>query len=144
MPGPSANLRNTPFGDPMRIAQTRSTEKTRLGVNDGFHLTFERKVLPDNVGAGRYAYETYGLPPFGVFGRGNIHVENPSMRAQPAAYVFQAVGVDALPARGVFQGQWITQPLMDPNAAANAGIVLPGAVVPSRNEIVTNAVTLSP
>lgn len=140
----SANLRNTPFGDPFRILPTRSTAKTRLGVNDGFHLTWEKKVLPDSVGAGNYAYETYGLPPFGVFGRGNIHVENPLRETFPASYVFQAVGIDALPARGVFQGQWITQPLMDPNAAAAMGIVLPGAIAGGPNQIGNFAPTLAP
>jgi len=104
-----------------------ATEKKRLGVNDGYHLTWEKKPLP-GMGAMQYAWETYGLPPYARFGFGNIWVQNPLRETFPASYTFQNVGVVGIPPAGQFQGQFTTQPLMDPTSAELAGIVLPGAI----------------
>jgi hypothetical protein len=99
----------------------------RLGTVGDYHLTWEKKTLP-NAGAGQYSFETYGLPPFPRDGNGNIHVENPLRETYPAAYAFQNVGIVGVPPSGVLQGQLTTQPLMDPAIAEAAAIVLPGAV----------------
>lgn len=134
--GPSAN--------PFRMRNTPGQEKKRLGVNDGYNLTWQKKALP-GAGAQQYSWETYGLPPFGVFGKGNIHVESPSIATQPAGYVFQSVGVVGNPPSSLFQGQFTTQPLMDPNTATALGLVEPGAIPNTGpNSIMTAAPLLSP
>lgn len=123
-----------------------ATEKKRLGVNDGYHLTWEKKPLP-GAGAGQYAWETYGLPAYARFGTGNIHVTNPLRETSPASYSFQSVGVVGVPPQGVLQGQFTTQPLMDPRTAEQTGIVIPGVIVNnvSPNQIVNGAkATLNP
>jgi hypothetical protein len=124
----------------------KPAELKRLGVHDGYHLTWEKKELPGS-GAQQYAWETYGLPPYPRFGNGNIHVTNPLRETSPASYTFQAVGIVGSPPQGQLQGQFVTQPLMDPTVAEYAGIVLPG-VIPnniSPNQVVTGAkATLNP
>lgn len=118
--------------------RTASEKLKRMGTRDGFHLTWEKKTLP-NAGAGQYAWETYGLPPYARDGFGNIHVENPLRETFAAAYAFQNVGIVGIPPSGVLQGQLTTQPLMDPSIAENSGVVLPGAIP---NNLSTNNVVL--
>lgn len=125
--------------DPFRIRHKR--EIVRQG--SGKYLTWERQILPD-AGAGQYSWETYGLPPFGFYGRGNIHVERPLNATSPASYVFQSVGIVGIPPTSIFQGQMITQPLMDPNSAEQMGIVLPGAVPNAPNAIGNGGPVLAP
>lgn len=132
-----------PKGDPLRIFTTRSTDKRRVGVRGGYHLTWEKKVLPDAVGAGNYAFETYGQPASAPFGFGNINVQNPSRATAPASYVFQAVPIVGIPPRGMLQGQFVTQPLMDPNHAQRLGVILPGAIV-ATNAISRGGPALAP
>jgi len=123
-----------PLGNPFRVHHEKRKPVTRKGVRDGYHLTWEKQTLPD-AGAGQYSWETYGLPPFAVYGRGNINVTNPLKATFPAAYVFQSVGVVGNPPSSIVQGQFITQPLLDPNTAAMMGIVEPGAIAASPNSI---------
>jgi hypothetical protein len=98
-----------------------------LGTKGDYHLTWEKKPLP-GAGAGQYAWETYGLPAYARDGFGNIHVEQPLHDTFPGSYVFQNVGIVGIPPSGQLQGQFTTQPLMDPALAEAAGIVLAGAV----------------
>jgi hypothetical protein len=123
--------------NPFNIFHKKRNPTKRLGVNDGYHLTWERKTLP-GAGAGQYAWETYGLPPYARFGFGNINVTNPLKETFPASYVFQAVGLVGNPPTSIVQGQFTTQPLMDPSLAEGIGIVAPGAVTAAPNAI-TNA-----
>lgn len=132
-----------PLGNPFRIFHRKRTHKEILGTTHNSHLTWEKKELP-GAGAGQYAWETLGQPIFPVFGRGNIHVENPLKETFPASYVFQSVGVVGIPPTGVLQGQFVTQPLMDPDTAANIGIVLPGSVSPAPNAIGNSSPVLAP
>lgn len=134
----------SPAGNPFRVEHTRSTDKTVLGARHGYHLTWEKKVLPDAVGAGNYAWETYGQPPNARFGFGNIQVQNQSRVTQPANYVFQSVGIVGIPPFGILQGQFVTQPLMDPNEAQLRGIVQPGAIAKAPNAIAGVSPVLAP
>jgi len=122
----------------------RTHREKRLGK--GYHLTWEKRDLP-GAGAGQYAYETYGLPAYARDGFGNIHVEQPLRETAPASFVFQNVGIVGIPPSGQLQGQFTTQPLMDPSSAEAMGVVLPGAVPNSvsPNGIVNGAkATLNP
>ena len=115
-------------------------EIKRYGVHDGYHLTWQKRELP-GAGAGQYSWETYGLPQYARDGFGNIHVEQPLRETFPGAYTFQNVGIVGIPPAGQLQGQFVTQPLMDPTSAEQSGIVLPG-VIPnsvSYNTIVNGA-----
>jgi hypothetical protein len=130
-----------PIGNPFRLHHRKPGPITRKGVRDGYHLTWEKKELPD-AGAGQYAWETYGLPPYAVYGFGNINVTNPLRATFPASYVFQSVGVVGNPPSSMVQGQFTTQPLLDPNAAERMGIVSPGAIQPAPNAIVNSSPVL--
>jgi len=132
----------------LRIFHRKRTavEKKRLGVADGYHLTWEKKQLP-GAGAQQYAWETYGLPAYPRFGTGNIWVQNPLHETFPGTYTFQNVGIVGIPPAGQLQGQFTTQPLMDPTTAEMAGLVIPGAIQNnfSPNAIVNGAkATLNP
>jgi hypothetical protein len=134
-----------PIANPFRVHHAKRTPKqlTVLGTKGHSHLTWERKELP-GAGAGQYAYETYGLPPYARFGFGNINVQNPLKETFPASYAFQAVGIVGNPPTSMVQGQFITQPLMDPDTAANIGVVTPGAVNAGPNAITNSAPVLAP
>lgn len=144
MPGIMALL-SGPLGNPFAVFHKPRTKKqlTVLGEKDHYRLTWEKKQLPD-AGAGQYAWETYGLPPYARFGFGNINVQNPLKETFPASYVFQAVGIVGNPPSSIVQGQFITQPLMDPDQAANIGIVTPGSVSAGPNAITNSAPVLAP
>lgn len=133
--GPVKNVLQS-FPNPFRVHH-KKRKPVRMGMHDGYHLTWERKELP-GAGAGQYAWETYGLPPYARFGFGNINVQNPLKETFPASYVFQAVGLVGNPPSSIVQGQFITQPLMDPNTSEALGLTLPGAVN-APNAVVTNA-----
>src|ERR1700741_976418 len=138
-----ALLLSGPLANPFRIFHKRRTPTERLGTKDHYHLTWEKRELPD-AGAQQYAWETLGLPPYSKFGFGNINVTNPLRETSPNSYIFQSVGIVGLPPTSVLQGQFTTQPLMDPDTAANIGVVLPGAVVPAPNAIVNQSPVLAP
>jgi len=115
----------------------------KLGTSGHSKLTWERKELP-GAGAGQYAWETYGLPAYPVFGYSGAHVQNPLRETFPASYVFQSVGIVGVPPVSISQGQFITQPLMDPDLAANVGIVTPGSINPGPNAIMSASPVLAP
>jgi hypothetical protein len=93
----------------------------------GHILTLERQELPGS-GAQQYSWETYGLPVYPVFGRGNIPVTNPLRETFPGSYALQAVGIVGVPPTGILQGQFTTQPLMNPNDATAFGVVQSGQI----------------
>ena len=134
-----------PIANPFAIHHSRRTPKqlTKLGTRDHYRMTFEKKALP-GAGAGQYAYETLGLPPYPVYGYSGAHVQNPLRETFPASYVFQAVGLVGNPPLSMVQGQFITQPLMDPSTAADVGIVAPGAIAPGPNAITNSSPVLGP
>lgn len=136
-------LLSGPLGNPFRVFHRKRTHKEVLGTAHNSHLTWEKQELP-GAGAGQYSWETYGLPPYARFGFGNINVQKPLRETFPASYVFQSVGVVGLPAAGQLQGQFVTQPLMDPDTAANIGIVLPGSITPAPNSISNSSPVLGP
>lgn len=134
-----------PMANPFAIHHERRSKKalTKLGTADHYRMTFEKKELP-GAGAQQYAFETLGLPAYPVFGYSGAHVENPLRETFPASYVFQAVGLVGNPPLSISQGQFITQPLMDPSTAASTGIVLPGVITPGPNAISNSGPILAP
>jgi len=110
----------------------------------GHHkFVLERRDLP-SAGAQQYAFLSQGLPLYAV-SRGNILVTNPLHETFPAAYAQYAVGLIGNPPSGYFQGQFTTQPLMNPNQANALGIIEPGQLPPGAyNSIPTGAPTLAP
>jgi hypothetical protein len=134
-----------PHANPFAVHHERRSKKalTKLGTHDHYRMTFEKKDLP-GAGAGQYAFETLGLPQYPVFGYSGAHVTNPLRETFPASYVFQAVGIVGNPPLSIAQGQFITQPLMDPSTAANIGIVTPGAISPGPNAITNASPVLGP
>lgn len=134
-----------PIANPFRINHERRKprDELRLGTAGHSHLTWQKKELP-GAGAGQYAYETYGLPPYAAYGFGNIHVTSPLKETFPASYVFQSVGIVGIPPSSMVQGQFVTQPLMDSNFATQAGIVIPGAISNGPNAIINGSPSLAP
>jgi hypothetical protein len=128
--------------NPFRIFGKQRNAIEKLGTKGHERLTWERKELP-GAGAGQYAWETYGLPPY-PWGQGNIYVTNPLRETFPAAYSFQAVATVGIPPKGILQGQFTTQPLIDPNQAQSIGIIAPGSLAQGPNAIVNGAPILSP
>lgn len=133
-----------PLANPFRIHhKERPVTKLGGGPGENYYLTWEKTELP-GAGAGQYAFETYGLPPYAPYGFGNINVQNPLKETFPASYVFQSVGVVGNPPSSMVQGQFITQPLMDPDTAANFGVVTAGAIPNAPNMISSASPVLSP
>lgn len=109
----------------------------------GAFFTFERRELP-NAGANQYALETFGLP-VTTISNGNILVENPYKATFPSSYAVQAVGVVGIPPSGILQGQFTTQPLMNPNQAESIGVVSPNVIPPGAyNVLPTGAPVIAP
>lgn len=128
---------------PFRIFTRKQTAIEKLGRGGHERLTWEFKPLP-GAGAGQYAWETFGLPQYSRFGFGNIPVTNPLRETFPAAYAFQTAGLVGIPPQGLLQGQFVTQPLLDPNQATALGIVAPGSITTGPNSIVNGAPILNP
>lgn len=128
--------------NPFAIFGRRSPQE-KLGTKGHSRLTWEKKELP-GAGAGQYAWETYGLPPYPVYGQGNINVQRPLSETFPAVYVFQAVPTVGIPPKGMLQGQFVTQPLVDPSTNPNLGVVAPGALNLGPNAIANGAPILGP
>lgn len=135
-----------PLANPFRIHHGKRGDTSRQGditrKGQGYHLTWEKRDLPD-AGAGQYSWETLGLPPYAPYGFGNINVTNPLRETFPASYVFQAVGIVGNPPKSIVQGQFTTQPLMDPSNAVNNGIVAPGAIALGPNIIANSSPLLN-
>lgn len=105
-------------------------EKVFGGAAAGGRLTWERKELPD-AGAGQYAFETYGTPVYDfALGNGATFVRHPLVETQPALWVNAAYPILSNPPDNVFQGQFATQPLMDPNTAVALGVTVQDAIPP--------------
>lgn len=98
------------------------------------------------VGTGGYAFETYGTPIYDfALGNGATFVRRPFMVTQPASWVNYSMPILSNPPSNIFQGQFATQPLMDPNTAVGLGLSVDGAIPPdSYNLIPSAAPTLGP
>lgn len=93
-------------------------------------MTWERKELP-NAGAMQYAYETYGTPVYDfVIGNGATFVRRPLRETTPALWAHFTAPITGNPPSNVFQGQFATQPLVDPNTAQALGLTVAGAIPP--------------
>ena len=134
-----------PHGSPFATFHRKRAPKElkRLGTNDHYRMTFERKELP-GAGAQQYAFETLGLPAYPTFGYSGSHVTNPLRETSPFGYTFQAVGIVGNPPLSIVQGQIITQPLMDPSDSASIGAVLPGSISAGPNAITNASPVLAP
>ncbi len=98
--------------------------------SSGGILTWVRKKLPD-AGAGQYAFETYGTPIYDfALGNGATFVRRPLRETFPALWANYTSPIIANPPLNVFQGQFATQPLMDPNTALALGLTTEGAIPP--------------
>ena len=112
-------------------------------VGDKREFVFERRELP-SAGAGQYAFLSQGLPLYAWHGWG-IPVEKPLQETFPASYAQQTAPIVGVPPSGYFQGQFTTQPLMDPNTATNLGVVSPNVLpLGAYNALPSGAPQLSP
>ncbi len=124
-----AKLAAGPHANPFKLRPTKRDGKpVTKGIQGDYRLTWQKRELPD-AGAMSYSFETYGLPAYARYGFGNINVTKPLQETFPASYVFQSVGMVGNPPAGILQGQFVTQPLMDPNAARAQGIIAGGSNV---------------
>jgi hypothetical protein len=116
----------------------RSHADVRIGANV-FKLLWERKTLPD-AGAMQYAFETYGTPVYDfVLGNGATFIRRPLVETQPALQVVFAAPIISNPPINTFQGQFATQPLMNPNDAQALGITVDGSVPPDAYNLIPPA-----
>jgi len=112
--------------------------------NPAFGLTWERRELP-GAGAQQYAFETYAVPRYPVYGNSGGNVQRPLRETSPGSYQLQTAVLVGNPPSGVFQGQIITQPLMDPNTSLALGITQAGSVTPGAyNTLPAQGPTLAP
>jgi hypothetical protein len=120
----------------------RKPHQVQIG---GAGPTWERKSLP-GAGAQQYAYETYGTPLYDfALGNGATFIRRPLLETQPASWANFATPIVANPPQNIFQGQFATQPLMDPNTAVGLGLTVDGAIPPdSYNLMPSFAPTLAP
>jgi len=108
-------------------------------------LVWQRKVLPD-AGAEQYAFETYGTPIYDfALGNGATFIRHPFVETQPARWVNYSAPILSNPPLNTFQGQFATQPLMNPNTAVALGVTVEGAIPPDTyNLIPANGPTIAP
>jgi hypothetical protein len=108
-------------------------------------LAWEKKSLPSG-GATTYAFETYGTPIYDfVNGNGATYIRNPLLETQPAQWANFTVPVVPNPPLNTFQGQFATQPLVDPNTAQALGLTGDGAIPPGAyNAMPVAGIGLSP
>lgn len=118
----------------------RDSKQQWADSTDTTLLAFERKELP-GAGAGQYAWEVLGLPVYWPFGNSAAFVTNPLRETSPFSYAYHAVGLVGVPAVGVIQGQFATQPLIDTTSAQNIGALASnlGAGVGDFNQIPTGS-----
>lgn len=91
-------------------------------------LTWQKRELPSG-GATTYAFETYGTPLYDfVVGNGATFIRRPLVETQPAQWANFTAPI--LTASNIFQGQFATQPLVDPNTATALGLTVEGAIPP--------------
>lgn len=121
----------------------RKPEHVRKTVGHEKEFVWEKRDLP-SAGANSYAFLSQGLPLYTYWGNG-IRVTNPLRETTPASYAKQTAAIIGNPYSGYFQGQFVTQPLMNPNNATALGIVQPGQLPPGAyNTLPTNAPVLAP
>jgi hypothetical protein len=106
----------------------RKHEEILGGLAAGGMLVWERKKLPD-AGAGQYAFETYGTPVYDfALGNGATFIRHPLVATQPALWANYTAPILSNPPSNIFQGQFATQPLMDPNTAVALGVTVQNAI----------------
>lgn len=108
-------------------------------------LVWEKRELPSG-GATTYAFETYGTPLYDFrLGNGAAVFQRPLRITSPAIWAKYTSPIIANPPQNIFQGQFVTQPLVDPNTAIALGFVAPNAIPPDAyNVIPPSAPTLAP
>lgn len=110
----------------------------------GGQLHWVKRELP-SPGATSYAFDTYGTPIYFALGNGATFVRRPLRETQPAMWANFTVPIVANPPLNTFQGQFGTQPLIDPNTAVALGIAADGSLPPGAyNAIPPSAPALSP
>jgi len=108
-------------------------------------FVWQRRRLPD-AGAEQYAFETYGTPIYDfALGNGATFIRHPFVETQPARWANYSAPVLSNPPLNTFQGQFATQPLMNPNTAVALGVTVEGAIPPDTyNLIPPNGPTIAP
>jgi len=105
----------------------------------GGNLTWVKKPLPSG-GATTYAFETYGTPVYDfVIGNGATFIRRPLIETQPAMWANFTAPILPNPPTNIFQGQFATQGLVDPNTANALGLTVDGAIPPGAYNIIPPA-----
>ena len=105
--------------------------------NSSAVIAFVYKKLPD-AGAEQYAYETYGTPIYDfALGNGATFVRRPLRETFPALWANFTSPVVANPPLNTFQGQFATQPLLDPNTAVALGLTVEVAISPGAYNVLS-------
>lgn len=114
----------------------RIPEEIKSSAVAGGVLTWERKELP-NAGAMQYAFETYGTPAYSfLLGNGANFIQRPLRETQPAMWANFTVPILPNPPQNIFQGQFATQPLVDPNTAQALGLAGQGTIPPGAYNVI--------
>lgn len=117
----------------------RTNAEVKAGAAAGGTLLWVRKKLPD-AGAEQYAFETYGTPVYDfALGNGATFVRRPLVETQPALFQNYTAPILANPPLNTYQGQFATQPLINPNDAIAAGITVEGAIPPDSYNLISSA-----
>lgn len=107
----------------------RKPREIDTGITGG-HLVWERRELP-GAGAGQYSFETYGTPVYDfALGNGATFIRRPFRETSPFGWAKFTAPVLPNPPSNIFQGQWATQPLVDPNTAVALNLTVDGAISP--------------
>lgn len=116
-----------------------------IGAKALGQLVWRRTVLPD-AGAEQYAFETYGTPLYDfALGNGATFIRRPLLETQPAQWATFTAPILANPPLNTFQGQFVTQPLMNPNTALAYGVIQEGSVpADAYNAVAPASLGLSP
>jgi hypothetical protein len=109
--------------------RTRKPREKLEGSARIWSLFWVRKTLPD-AGAEQYAFESYGTPTYDfALGNGATFARQTSvLGSQPAAWSNYTAPILSNPPSNIYQGQFATQPLMDPNTATALGLTVDGAI----------------
>ena len=127
------------------FGRKRKPREVINGLGQPGALVWERKPLP-SAGAMQYAFETYGTPVYDfALGNGATYIRKPFNPTSPAFWAEFTAPILSNPPINTFQGQFATQPLVDPNTALALGIVGEGSIPPDAyNAIPSAAPVLSP
>lgn len=112
-----------------KVVEVKDAVAGKSGFGVPTHYAFSKRRFNYGEGANVYAFDTLALPMYTPIGWGVANKQTFMVtRSAPVVEIAHGVPLDSLGNPGILSGQFVSQPLLDPN---NAGMMLPND--PRRN-----------